>query len=276
MRGLDMSEGNSLLSELLRHARQCLWRTSQHAGGGAVDRRQAHLFGQVWQDLSDGQRDRDHCSRGLLTNQLRPLCHQRQRIVQREHAGEAGRHILAQAIAQHGLGPDAPPHQQLSQGILDHKEQRLSQLSARQHRRLARPLAVMPIGVMAPEQGAQIGLVKEVLGEVVLSVGAVGAVAACRRSSGLGKEHLAQIQTEQGLQDGAAAVHRLAEGGFLLVELVAHARVLLAHASQQEGHRAIRALLGMRWQRLREVLDGGARSLTNQEAALLEALATYL
>src|SRR5487761_1552828 len=57
-----------------------------------------------------------------------------------------------------------------------------------------------------------------------------------------GKENIAHVQAEAGLQEIATTINNLAECRLLLIEFSRHPHELLAHSWEQKGDRAINAL----------------------------------
>ncbi len=94
----------------------------------------------------------EHGAGGELLDQLRAPRHQGQGVLQGEDAGEAGGHVLAQAVADHRLRLDAPGHQQPRQRVLDGEEDGLRVLGA------GEPAGGLVRGLATAQQGAQIGL----------------------------------------------------------------------------------------------------------------------
>ena len=74
----------------------------------AVGGRDARAPVEQRPDLLLGERHGEHGAAGQLLDELRPPRHQGQRVVQRERAGEAGGHVLADAVADHGLRAGFP------------------------------------------------------------------------------------------------------------------------------------------------------------------------
>jgi len=76
------------------------------------------------------QWDAQHRPAGQRLHQPPAGRHNRQRIGQRQHACQAGRHIFADAVPDHRVRPHAPGQPELRQGILDGEQGRLRDSSA--------------------------------------------------------------------------------------------------------------------------------------------------
>ena len=58
-----------------------------------------------------------------------------------------------------------------------------------------------------------------------------------------GEERGAQIQSHSRLEQATALLHHVAEDRLLLVQLLGHAHILLAHSGEEKGHRPLCPLL---------------------------------
>ena len=105
-----------------------LLRPRQHGQLRPGDRGERETLGEPPRGHRDrllAQRHRQHRPGRKLVDQPGPPGHQAQRIVERQHAGEAGRHVLADAEAHHRLRPDPPIEQAGGQRVLDREDGRL-------------------------------------------------------------------------------------------------------------------------------------------------------
>ncbi len=98
-------------------------RAGQHAERIAVHGGQVAAEGQQRRDLRLGQRHRRHRAFGQAGHEPAAPDHDAHRILGREDAGQAGRDIFAQAVAQHQRGPHAARHPPLRDRVF-HREQR--------------------------------------------------------------------------------------------------------------------------------------------------------
>ena len=162
------------------------------------------------------QRHREHRSAGQLVDQPGAAGHQAQRIVERQHAGEAGRHVLADAEAHHRLRPDPPVEQAGGQRVLDEEDRRLRQRGAAQA--LPGLLAARSPGAAA-EQAAQVDpLVGDLLSPLLL-----------------GEEDLPQVHPQERLEPRRTVVDPRAEPGIVAVQPARHAGVFVPQAGEEEG-----------------------------------------
>jgi hypothetical protein len=124
-----------------------------HRAAGSVDGGERQGRGEHRLDLFGRQGHAQHGARGQALHQPPPGRHQGERGGQGENAGQAGRRVLADAVAEHGPGDDAPLHPHPGQGVFEDEQGRL------RHRRLVDP----PLGLFllfrrgrADEQVAQV------------------------------------------------------------------------------------------------------------------------
>jgi len=180
-------------------------RPGQHAQLFAVDGGDVAAGGQEGLQFGFGQRDGGHGAGLHRLHQAAALGHDAQRVLEPEHAREAGRDVLAEAVAQHQRGPHAARHPQPRHRVLGDEQQRLRVLDARE-----------------PRVGLRLRL-------------------RLRR----GVQQRAQVLAEDVLEQRAAAVDLLAEHRMVAVQREAHVGVLRAAAREQEddlGRRLGRAL----------------------------------
>ena len=71
--------------------------------------------------------DGSHGARRQGLHQAAPRRHHKQRVRQREHAGQMGCHVFADAVAHHRGGRHAPLHPQRRQRVLGAEQRRLGQ-----------------------------------------------------------------------------------------------------------------------------------------------------
>ncbi len=162
------------------------------------------------------QRHGGHGAGRQRADQLRPVRHQPDGGVQREHPGQAGGHVLTEAVAGHHRRLDAPRHDQPGQRVRD-----------REHGRVEPFGGISPAGVrraVASQQPAQPGSV---------------------RARG---QHLRQrVAAVQQLGDESPAlVQRGREHRLAVVEARAHPGVLLTGAGDEEADLAVGAGLALR------------------------------
>jgi hypothetical protein len=105
--------------------RHRLLRPRQHGQLRPGDRGQRETADEPGRYHVLAQRHREHRAARQLVDQPGAAGHQAQRIVERQHAGEAGRHVLADAEAHHRLRPDPPVEQAGGQRVLDREDGRL-------------------------------------------------------------------------------------------------------------------------------------------------------
>jgi hypothetical protein len=166
----------------LRHRRR---RAGDAHQGGRVERRQVNLAAEEGGDLRLGERHRQHGARAAsaasiagiadLLDQAPALGHQGQGLLEGEDAGDDGRRVLAEAVAEHRLGPHAPRAEEAGEGDLDEEQGRLGDGGAGH---LPRRLLLLPggriedVAQVEPQAGQQEGrgavdlIAEERLGQV--------------------------------------------------------------------------------------------------------------
>ena len=87
-------------------------RAGHHAQRRPVDRRQCEARAEQRAHLVGRQCDGEHRALRHALHHPPARCDERQGVLQREHAGQACRDILAEAVADQRLGPDSPRHPQ--------------------------------------------------------------------------------------------------------------------------------------------------------------------
>ncbi len=132
------------------------------------------------------QRDGEHGPRGESLEESAALGDESQGVRKREHAGQAGGCVLADAVAEEGGGLDSPGPPLLRQGVLDDEESRLGEGGLRQPRR----------------RGVEVAGI-------------------ARRP-----ERLPKVETQEREKDLAAAVHLLVKDRLAAVKFVPHAHPL--------------------------------------------------
>ena len=107
--GGEAAADDAVGRELPRERRDPLLRSRRHGDRRAVQggERQA-VPREERRDRHRGERHRGHRPRRQLLDQPRPAGHQPQGVGQGEHAGQAGGHVLADAVADQRLRPDPP------------------------------------------------------------------------------------------------------------------------------------------------------------------------
>ena len=103
---------------------QILGGARQHGVGAVVggDRQARELVGEALDALGGGEH-RDHpTAGGQAAEEAAALGHQQRAVLEAEHAGDAGRRVLADAVAQHHVGFEAPRLPEPGQAHL-HREQ---------------------------------------------------------------------------------------------------------------------------------------------------------
>ena len=103
-------------------------RPRHHAKPRTVDCRDGAPSIEKSRHVARCRRHRDHEPAGQVAHQAAARGHQRQPVLNREHACQAGRHVFANAVADHGRRPNPPRHPQLCQGIFDGEQRRLREL----------------------------------------------------------------------------------------------------------------------------------------------------
>ena len=89
--------------------------TTVNMGALKLGDRDARPDGEL--EVGGGRADREHRTRGQLLHQPRPPRDECQRIVAGEDTGEARRHVVAEAVAHHAVGRDAPVLPQLRERV---------------------------------------------------------------------------------------------------------------------------------------------------------------
>ena len=120
---------------------------ARHAGDqGDPRRRVASVLGEL--------PARRACRTGSVpSDQLARATHEAQRVLERQHAGEPGRHVLAHAVAEQAARPDAPLHPELGQRLVDDEERRLREAGCASRRAASQPV---PGSADRAEQRAQV------------------------------------------------------------------------------------------------------------------------
>jgi hypothetical protein len=194
-----------------------------HADAGGVDRRQVQAVTEQGAQALLPERDRQHRPAGQPIEEPGALRHQPRGVLQGQDSGQAGRGVLAQAVAEQGVGADPPLHPELGQGVLHGEHGRLGVERTAQ---AAGGLVVAGGAPGAAEQPAQVGT-----GPRVLPFFQSGR-----------EDHLAQVDAEQGLEEHGGSIQGLPEGGLGGVQAAGHARVVVSHPGEQEGHRPVTRL----------------------------------
>ena len=89
---------------------------------GRVDRGERELAAEQRRDLLRRQRDREHRARRHALEEPPAQRHERQRVVEREHAGQTRGRVLAHAVADQRGRLDAPRAPELRERVLDEEE----------------------------------------------------------------------------------------------------------------------------------------------------------
>ncbi len=149
VRGVQTAAAHALVREPLLEGVDGLRGAGDHAQRRGVDGGQRQAVAEPGGDLLLGQEDAEHGAVRHLLDQPAACGDQTYRVLQREHARQAGGHVLADAVADHGARLDTPRLPQPGQGEL-HAEQR----------RLGEPGLPQPVGgrrvVRTEHQGAQV------------------------------------------------------------------------------------------------------------------------
>ena len=98
-------------------------RTTGHAQLRTVVRRDAATRREFLQYVLLRCAHAEHAATGKFLHHAAAVGHELHRILQREHASETTRCELADAVAHHCIGRDAPVHPQLREAVV-HGEQR--------------------------------------------------------------------------------------------------------------------------------------------------------
>ena len=141
-------------------------RAGGHAQGRGVDRRQIHRRAQQRHQLRLRQAHGQHGAAGQAGHQPPARGDQRQGVFQREHAGEARRHELADAVPQQGAGRHTPGQPQPCRRVADGEQRGLRQGRAEQ-RRLCRIVSGVQDGaeVQAEQRLQDVGALRHGLAE---------------------------------------------------------------------------------------------------------------
>ncbi|MCY1228601.1 hypothetical protein D9M72_409250 [compost metagenome] len=160
----------------------------EHAQRLAVHSSEVATHGEERRQLFFRQRHGSHCTGCQRLQQAAARGHDAQRVFQRKHTGQAGRNVLAEAVAEHQRRLDAAMHPPACHGIADDEERGLCELDAQQalvgrrhlaHRREQQRLQV-DAAVLAQQREATVHLLAEhgaVAVEVRAHEGMLGAAA---------------------------------------------------------------------------------------------------
>ncbi|GGZ99632.1 hypothetical protein GCM10010344_79230 [Streptomyces bluensis] len=144
----DPQAGGAAPGEGGGHRENGFLRAGEHQGGGAVDRRDAHLVGEVRGDVGFRGLDREHqATRRQRLHQPRSRRHQRTRVRQRQHTRDMGGGDLTDRMSREVLRSDPEGGDQPEQRDLDREEGRLGELRT-----------VQGLLVLAPDQVTQGGV----------------------------------------------------------------------------------------------------------------------
>ena len=220
-------------------------RAGQHAQAFAIDGTQVTAPIQQGLQLGLGQGHRGH---GALRQRLQQAAARRddaQGMRQLEHASQAGRHILAQAVAQHGHGLHAACHPHPGQRVADHEQGRLGLVHGGQ-RRVGlhlftrggeQPLAQVPACFGLQQLAAAVHLLPEYTAVAVQVQAHVGVLHAPARRGlsfpGRLCRHLGGLACRRSSSSEVQALHRhahavghhgtaMAEGAAALLQGVGH------------------------------------------------------
>ena len=156
VRGVERPRADAGAGELSAQRLHRRVRAGDHAAVRGVDGGQRQLGPQPGRQLLLGQRHRQHRPRWQALHQPAALGHQGERGVEREDAGQAGRHVLADAVPHHRGRPHPPLHPQAGERVLDHEQRRLGVAG------LAQPLggrrAVVGREQQLPQVEAEVGV----------------------------------------------------------------------------------------------------------------------
>ena len=89
---------------------------------GAFDRRQRELLAEERHDLLFGQRHGQHRTRRQRLHQAAAGGDQSEGVVEREDPGQAGRHVLADRVAEHRLRREPPFAPEPGERVLDDEQ----------------------------------------------------------------------------------------------------------------------------------------------------------
>ncbi len=151
--GAQRAAHRSLAGELRAQPAHRFGGARDHAQRGPVDRRQGELGVQPAANLFLARMDGQHGTSGQVLDQSAAGRHQLQGVVEGKDAGQACRHVFADAVADHRGGRDAPRHPEPSQSVLDHEQGRLGEKGLPEPR-----LGLFHLTVADEEQRAQVEL----------------------------------------------------------------------------------------------------------------------
>ena len=138
----------ALCRQPLRDLAQVVLVAAEHHLAGAVDRGDDDPPGELVLDLLDGGADGEHPAAGRAADRLRPVGDRPQAVLETEDTGDGTGDELAQAVPDQHVRLDAPVHQAVRQGGLQHVHQRLRHVG----------LGQLRIGLGRQPQRAQIAV----------------------------------------------------------------------------------------------------------------------
>ncbi len=232
VRGAQRAAGDAVTGQQGAHRVDLRGDAAEHRHRRAVERRDVHLGATGREHGADpvlARGDRDHLARGGGADQVGPLHHHMQRVLQREDPGQAGGDVLAQAVADQHVRRDSPVREELRQRVLDREHQRM-----RDHGVAQRVVGPLLPGAVPAEQRREVAR-RRALG----------------RDVQVREEHRPQVHARPLPGQLDAPVDRLGVDRLPVVQLPAEAQVLVADAGQQERDpgvslRAVPAALGGR------------------------------
>ena len=90
-----------------------------------IHRGQGDAVGKTRRDIARGRTHREHRAGWLRRHRGAARAHQRDRILEREHAGQGRGDVFANAVTDHRVGNDAPAFPQPRQCVFDREQRRL-------------------------------------------------------------------------------------------------------------------------------------------------------
>jgi hypothetical protein len=129
MRRAQATAGDPLASQRKAEFVDRLLRAGHHAQARSVDRGQGEPGVQAREELLLRQGHGEHGAARSRLHDAAARGHQPDGVLQGEDPGQAGGDELADAVPEHGHGPDPPRHPEPRQRVLDREEGRLGEVA---------------------------------------------------------------------------------------------------------------------------------------------------
>lgn len=156
VRGVQAAAAGPLAGEPLFQGVHGLRGAGDHGERAGVDGGHRQTVAEAGGGLLLGEEDAEHGAPRHLLDQAAACGDEVRGVLQREHPGQAGGHVLPDAVADHGARPDTPGLPEPGEGVFDAEQRGLGETG------LPQPLGRLRV-VAAEDQG--VGVLAQVRGE---------------------------------------------------------------------------------------------------------------